>query len=96
MLSFQTILPHTLELLRRLMAEPLFSDMRLVGGTALALQYAHRRSIDLDLFGILEPDTDKVTNASGGMERLSKAVVVRKLKHFTKQNTPSILNIVLC
>ena len=28
-----------------------FSDMRLVGGTALALQLGHRISIDLDFFG---------------------------------------------
>ena len=44
MLSYQTVEPHTLELLKRLMAEPLFADMRLVGGTALALQYGHRQS----------------------------------------------------
>ena len=42
MLSYQTIKPDTLELLRRLMAEPLFSQTRLVGGTALALQLGHR------------------------------------------------------
>jgi len=53
MLSYQTIEPHTLELLRRLSASPLLSDLRLVGGTSLALQYGHRRSIDLDLFGTL-------------------------------------------
>ena len=42
MLSLQTVLPDTLELLKVLMQQPLFSDMRLVGGTALALQYGHR------------------------------------------------------
>ncbi len=31
--------------------------MRLAGGTSLALQYGHRKSIDIDLFGILPPDT---------------------------------------
>ena len=36
MLSFQTILPHTLELLKQIMAIPLFGSLRLVGGTALA------------------------------------------------------------
>ena len=56
MLSYQTVEPHTLELLKRLMAEPLFADMRLVGGTALALQYGHRQSVDLDLFGRLPDD----------------------------------------
>lgn len=56
MLSYQTVEPHTLELLKRLMAEPLFAGMRLVGGTALALQYGHRQSVDLDLFGRLPDD----------------------------------------
>ena len=61
MLSYQTISPDTLELLRRLMAEPLFNQTRLVGGTALALQMGHRSSIDLDLFGTIEEDTDLTT-----------------------------------
>ena len=61
MLSFQTILPHTLELLKQIMAIPLFGSLRLVGGTALALQYGHRTSIDLDFFGDLEEDTEIVT-----------------------------------
>lgn len=60
MLSYKTVEPHTLELLKAIMAEPLFADMRLVGGTALALQYAHRQSIDLDVFGIMPQDTDKM------------------------------------
>ena len=38
MLSYGTIEPHTLELLRQLSGHPLNSEMRLVGGTALALQ----------------------------------------------------------
>ena len=32
------------------MAEPLFNQFRLVGGTALSLQRGHRVSIDIDLF----------------------------------------------
>lgn len=56
MLSFQTIEPHTLELLRSLMAMPLLSGTRLVGGTSLALQYGHRNSVDLDFFGNLDDD----------------------------------------
>ena len=56
MLSLQAVIPHTLELLRRLMAEPMLSETRLVGGTALALQYGHRHSVDLDFFGILDED----------------------------------------
>ena len=57
MLSFRTIVPHTLELLRHLMAEPYLQGCRLVGGTSLALQYGHRSSVDLDVFGDV-PDDD--------------------------------------
>ena len=61
MLSYKTIRPDTLELLKRLMAEPLFDQTRLVDGTALALQLGHRSSIDLDLFGTIEEDTNLTT-----------------------------------
>ena len=47
MLSFQTVLPDTLELLKLLMQQPVLANMRLVGGTSLALQYGHRRSVAL-------------------------------------------------
>ena len=56
MLSVRTIEPHTLELLRGLMQEAALSELRLVGGTALALQYGHRSSVDLDLFGKIDID----------------------------------------
>ena len=51
MLSFRTVTSDTLELLKALMSAPELSSLRLVGGTALALQYDHRVSVDLDLFG---------------------------------------------
>ena len=61
MLSLQTVLPDTLELLKVLMRQPLLSDTRLVGGTSLALQYGHRRSVDLDFFGQTTEDIDELT-----------------------------------
>lgn len=51
MLHLETVQPDTLELLKRLQSLPVLSETRLVGGTALALQLGHRRSIDLDFFG---------------------------------------------
>jgi len=51
MLYLETIQPDTLGLLKRIQALPIFSETRLVGGTALALQLGHRRSVDLDFFG---------------------------------------------
>lgn len=41
MLSYRTVEPHTLELLKKLMAAKCLSGTRLVGGTGLALQYGH-------------------------------------------------------
>lgn len=60
MLHLQTILPDTLELLKRLSAQPEMQGMRLVGGTALALQYGHRQSVDLDFFGSPAADQDEL------------------------------------
>ena len=60
MLSLRTIVPDTLELLKRLTQEPFLKDCRLVGGTALALQYGHRSSIDLDFFGSFEVDGEEM------------------------------------
>ena len=60
MLSHKTIEPGTLELLKSLKLEPQFSQLRLVGGTSLALQYGHRVSIDLDFFGKMQTDDDTI------------------------------------
>jgi hypothetical protein len=54
MLHYTTIHPATLELLKKLMSLQQLLQMRLVGGTSLALQLGHRNSVDIDLFGKLE------------------------------------------
>ena len=46
MLSMQTVKSDTLELLKAISAQPEVQETRLVGGTALALQYGHRQSVD--------------------------------------------------
>ena len=51
MLHTETVLPSTLGILKRIQALPNVSELRLVGGTALALHIGHRKSVDLDLFG---------------------------------------------
>ena len=60
MLSIQTVQPDTLELLKAISAQPEVKELRLVGGTALALQYGHRQSVDLDFFGKLPEDKDEL------------------------------------
>ena len=77
MLSFQTVEPHTLELLRSLMALPSLSETRLVGGTSLALQYGHRNSVDLDFFGILDDD---LLAFRDNLESISHVNVIKETK----------------
>ncbi len=62
MLQTQTVVPELMELLRKLMKVDSFSNFHLVGGTSLALQMGHRNSIDIDLFGKQEIDSDLFIN----------------------------------
>lgn len=54
MLQTQTVEPFTLGLLKSLQEKPYLEEFVLVGGTALALQIGHRRSVDLDFFTLTE------------------------------------------
>ena len=56
MLQEQAIPGSTLKLLKKLTAQDFLHDFNLVGGTALALYWGHRISVDIDLF------TDKKTD----------------------------------
>ena len=56
MLFYNTIESGTLDLLKKFQSESFFENCRLVGGTALALQYGHRKSVDLDFFGTFLSD----------------------------------------
>ena len=60
MLHYNTVKPKTLELLINLQKLDFLSESRLVGGTSLALQFGHRESIDLDLFGNIVAKTDEI------------------------------------
>jgi predicted nucleotidyltransferase component of viral defense system len=51
MLHTKTVTAETYALLKYIQAQKAFNEMRLVGGTSLALQYGHRESEDLDFFG---------------------------------------------
>lgn len=46
--------PHLFNILKEIMAEPMFCCFRLVGGTNLALRFNHRISTDIDLFTDVE------------------------------------------
>lgn len=77
MLSIQTIQPDTLELLKRLASQPELAKTRLVGGTALALQYGHRQSIDLDFFGTLPEDKDELIDMA---KQIGNVIITNKSK----------------
>lgn len=61
MLHLETISPDTLTLLKKIQSLDEFNNTRLVGGTALALQLGHRKSIDLDFFGNFETSLEELT-----------------------------------
>lgn len=63
MLYLETIEPRTFTLLKTLLSLPVFNDFHLVGGTALALKYGHRISVDLDLFGHKGFDKEAINKA---------------------------------
>lgn len=60
------------------MAQPEFADMRLVGGTALALRMGHRISVDIDLFGTIALDTVDVAEVLG---RFGSTVLIQKSRN---------------
>ena len=86
MLSYQTIEPHTLELLRLLMKEPSLAETRLVGGTSLALQYGHRSSVDLDLFGQIECTSETLMRTFKQWGKVEKLSPGEKIKCFLINN----------
>jgi biotin synthase-related radical SAM superfamily protein len=57
-LHYETITPETLETLTGLMQCQTLKDFYLVGGTALALQWGHRISDDIDMFRFTTEDVD--------------------------------------
>ena len=78
MLQYQTIEPGTLQLLKTLQAIPLLQGLRLVGGTALALQLGHRKSVDLDLFGDISAEGIEIRDA---LEEQFSVSIVKESKN---------------
>lgn len=79
MLQFQAIERNTLALLKKIMSLNELSEFALVGGTSLALQFGHRKSIDLDLFSVNKTDFDKVETVIGN--EFEKVEITNK-QHF--------------
>jgi predicted nucleotidyltransferase component of viral defense system len=67
MLQYSTIDPIALDVLKGLMQIPALNNFYLVGGTALALQYGHRLSVDIDLFSTTEFENESLIAPLEGM-----------------------------
>ena len=78
MLHYETVDESTLGLLKQLQALGILSEMRLVGGTSLALQIGHRKSIDIDLFGNLSCDYDSLIDE---LKTLGEVVPLKNSKN---------------
>lgn len=74
MLHIKSIHPKTLELLKHLQQTEFLKSFRLVGGTALALQIGHRSSIDLDLFGTTNLDSNEINLSLNELDREVKII----------------------
>ena len=75
MLYTSTVEPRTLSLLKELMELHAIQEFSLVGGTAMALRYGHRSSVDLDLFfheKFNHPEIIKVLEATFGSKFVYK------------------------
>ena len=79
MLHTPTVDESTLGLLRSLQEKAYLNGFFLVGGTALALYYGHRKSIDLDLF------TNQAFDAAWLLEQIQQDFEIQL--HFTSTNT---------
>ena len=71
MLHLSTVESTTLELLKQLQQLPVLCNTRLVGGTALALQLGHRKSVDLDFFGQINVDSQDLKEALRTLGRIT-------------------------
>jgi hypothetical protein len=61
MLHKETVEPATLDLIRKLQADPELQGFQMAGGTALALMIGHRISVDIDLFSQNEFDAEALS-----------------------------------
>ncbi len=82
MLHTETVDENTLDLLKSIQSNRHFSETRLVGGTALALQIGHRKSIDLDIFGTLSLDPVELTQELQSYGNVSMRAVGRRIHRF--------------
>ena len=86
MLQLSAINTPTLELLNQLMLAEEFKNMRLAGGTALALQLGHRKSIDLDFFGVIDFDHIYTSNPFSSFKQVTTLKRSKNINIFSINN----------
>jgi len=86
MLHYKTIDTKTLELLKEIEKIDIFKNLRLVGGTALALQLGHRVSVDLDFFGLLKADKISILNALHSIGKVKTIQNTENIHIYTVNN----------
>ena len=99
MLFYSAISTEALELLKEIQGQAILNDFYLVGGTALALYYGHRVSIDLDFFTenkfetnlLIESLKEKYPVKILSQARNSVTLEIRSVKiDFIRHNYPTI------
>jgi len=86
MLHYNTINTKTRALLKAIQRVDLFKNLRLVGGTALALQIGHRLSVDLDLFGLIGSDKLSIVGALGKIGKVKTIQQTENINIYTVDN----------
>lgn len=82
MLYRETVSTQLLGLLKRLMGIDELASLRLVGGTALALQIGHRNSVDIDLFGKHDMDENTIASVLQGFKQPKRLGGSRSIQVF--------------
>lgn len=104
MLHYETVSSDLIDVLKKLMKLNELNSFRLVGGTSLALQIGHRKSIDIDLFTNTEFDQENLLKVLE--ETFSSFTLIWKNQHgltsqinsvkvdFFNWHTPFIKNVI--
>ncbi len=86
MLYRETVSAELLALLSKLMSIEALCDLRLVGGTALALQLGHRNSIDIDMFGSHRLSDSQIMEALASFEEVEIVATSKSIKVYFVDN----------
>ena len=86
MLYYKSVSPKILGLLKKIRANNIFNNLRLVGGTALALQIGHRKSVDIDLFGEINLADDEIKEHLNKIGKVKTLTSSKYIKIYTIDN----------